>query len=411
MEYERVLAELCRIFGDRPFTVREATVHLGYGGPAGRTKQNAVGDWGSTAWSGTRLRAAEKARQHAKSDIRRIHKWGLLRGAPVGEGGPGRRPHAYTVTRRGKRYFEWMRGQGLIDAFQDFLSAAPGDCVLPGERLARRLRALEGWEVDRTTLKLIELHLDELMREPTPDARSRASQTFASAIRTATKDAPTEIKLRVHRVVFPHLVGGNAATPRPARETGPDSVVEGAMARLRQEIVAAVLRERQEPPPFVELRVGVPERGPDGKPILRNGALRSRTVAVRMKREDAALLLRRTRRGDAFDFSELMPVLERIAEADAAAERKRADSAEPRSGADPRSAREEEQTVATQLRFQYEALRTQFERERQDLLQRFSSLGPEDQRKILLEWIERGLLSGRDVEGLRSSLLRGGIPS
>lgn len=52
MEYESVLAALSRIFGDRPFTVREAAVRLGYGGPVEWTKQNTVSDRGGTAWSG-----------------------------------------------------------------------------------------------------------------------------------------------------------------------------------------------------------------------------------------------------------------------------------------------------------------------------------------------------------------------
>jgi len=132
---------------------------------------------------------------------------GMLRRSPVNTRRPGRRPYAYALTRWAKRYLEWLRGPGLVDAFEAFAAAGYGNCVPAGERLLRRLRVFEGERFDRPTMSLLGFHLDLLRQHPSLEVYCSALRIFASFVIVATGDASVETMVRVHKRVFPYVLG------------------------------------------------------------------------------------------------------------------------------------------------------------------------------------------------------------
>jgi len=202
-----VLAALHRTFGDRPFTVAEVVVRLGYEDPREGTQRTEWSGWAGAMGFDPWARPGERARQHAKSDLLRLHRMGMLRRSPVSTGRPGRRPYAYALTRRAKRYLDWLRGPGLVDAFEAFAAAGYGNCVPAGERLLRRLRVFEGERFDRPTMSLLGFHLDLLRQHPSLEVYCSALRIFASFVIVATGDASVETMVRVHKRVFPYVLG------------------------------------------------------------------------------------------------------------------------------------------------------------------------------------------------------------
>ncbi len=99
LKYRRTLRELWRRFAPEGFTIRDAIYVLGY-------------------QTGFEPEEVEKARQHAKSDILRLYRMGLLnRQRCRDSGGPGRPPHMYWISSKGEGYLEWLRREEVPKGF------------------------------------------------------------------------------------------------------------------------------------------------------------------------------------------------------------------------------------------------------------------------------------------------------
>jgi hypothetical protein len=208
MKFETVLARLWKTFGDRPFTVREAALYLGYSAPDVPSRPHSPTSWGGSVSPIWRPRPPEKTRQHSKADLFRLLDMKLLRRTPASEGRPGRRPFAYRVSRKGQRYLEWLQGPGLLDAFKDFVAQCSGAGAVPaGDRLLRRLHALEGGPLYNTLLSALEHRLDALLYHPSVEASIAALREFAFACMLATSGAPLEMQLRSARLLSPYIYG------------------------------------------------------------------------------------------------------------------------------------------------------------------------------------------------------------
>ncbi len=194
-------------FGPHWFSVREATIRLGYLGDVQILPPHQV-----VLWDG-RLRPAplalppDRARQHAKSDIFRLYKMGLLSRRRDHTSRPGRRPFLYRVSPKGRRYLAWLEGPALIRGFQKLVLEGTGPGAVPAaERLLGWLRGFQGDELSDAEFGLLELHVDFLRYYPSDDAHSQACNDFGFACLKAMERAATEIQSKADTVIYPFLL-------------------------------------------------------------------------------------------------------------------------------------------------------------------------------------------------------------
>lgn len=205
IRFNTTLHRARRVFGNGPFTVRTAAFQLGYVDVRKLAPHQVVSRNGRlypALWAPP----YERARQHAKSDIFRLYKMGLVSRSRCVTGRPGRRPFQYRVSPKGNRYLNWLGQSALIVGFIDLVKEQMGSEALPAaERLLGWLRAYEDDEVSGSVLGSLEILISWLRWDPSADKYADLWWWFAYAIESATENAPSETWRHIHQMLFPFL--------------------------------------------------------------------------------------------------------------------------------------------------------------------------------------------------------------
>ncbi len=283
--YDQVLVRLRQTFGDRPFTVKQAARELEYWGSNPPPERGApvvfYGGFASPLPRRSYPASWERGRQHAKADITRLHKMGLLARSPLPRGRPGRRPFLYRLTRKARRYLAWLHGAGILDAFQGFIREGTGaGAISAGEALLRRLQALEEDNFGSSLAGAFELRLSILRYRPSLQAYVDAWQMAAFVCALVVFDSGSlRDQVRAWEVLVPRIRGLYAF--HPTQETaGSPIILRGSLSEPKGPASVGFLLHK------------VPARDPNGTPILNeDGTPRCSDLEIRIPSDEVERVL------------------------------------------------------------------------------------------------------------------------